>query len=59
MDAWGFYDKINSRAGGNCQCLVSVKISHFDEGPQGHEAMRAHLKLMALHQKQRYQGKIQ
>lgn len=50
MDAWAFYDKINSRAGGNCLGLILVKISHFDEGPQGQETMYTHFKLVALHQ---------
>lgn len=45
------------RAGGNCECLILVKISHFDEGPQGQEAIYTHFKLVALHQNRDIKGK--
>ena len=31
-------------------CFILVKASHFNEGPQGQEAMYTYMKLVAFHQ---------
>lgn len=31
----GFYGEINRMSGGDCQCFIFLKISHFDEGLKG------------------------
>ena len=40
----------NSRTRGDCMCFILVKASHFNEGPQGQEAMYTYMKLVAFHQ---------
>ena len=31
-------------------CFILVKASHFNEGPQGQEAMYTYMKFVAFHQ---------